>query len=203
MIVATHPTREAWLEAAEAALRPTTQLADALAPRVSVGFPSKGALSRVKQTLGQAWTRDAVPDGRAQVYISPVLQDPLRVLDVLVHELGHVKHPEAKHGKVFKRYMKLVDLEGKATATKAGPQLTAVLKRVALELGPYPHVELVPSKGEKKQGTRLLKAVCLGCECTVRITAKWTGVDGNTLPFCGVCGIDGNIDTMVRMRLAE
>ena len=89
-----HPTREAWLEAAIERLQGTTSLSEKLTPRVAVGFPSRGALAR-KQRLGECWHATATEDGRAQVSITPMLSDPMRVLDVLVHELGHVKYPDA------------------------------------------------------------------------------------------------------------
>lgn len=199
---AKYPTREAWLEAAVRPLADKVCLPESSYPRVSVGFPSKGATSRRKRRIGECWHPKAAEDGRSQVYISPLEADPVRVLDVLLHELGHVKHPDAKHGKEFKRYMKLAGLEGPATATIAGAQCSLWLAKVAENLGPYPHVKLNPADiGVKKQTTRLLKATCPACECTVRITAKWAGEVGETLPFCGYCGIPGNPDSFERMKL--
>ena len=195
--------REAWLEAAAAILADKACIPSAALPAVSVGFPSVRALSAKKRTLGECWAAKAAKDGRAQVFVTPLLADPVDVLAVLLHELGHVKHPEAKHGKVFKRYMKLVGLTGKATATCPDAQCAAWLASLAGELGPYPHGELAVCPKDKKQSTRLLKAVCPACECTVRLTAKWAGEDGATLPFCGYCGLPGNPDSFERMRLAD
>jgi hypothetical protein len=198
-----YATREAWLEAAAEAMQTKCGIRDENMPRISVGFPSKGALASSRKRLGECWHPKTAEDGRSQILITPLLSDPAKVLEVVLHELGHVKHPDAGHGKPFKQFMRLVDLDGKATATHAGPQATAWLGRIAEDLGPYPHAELRPSQKEKKQTTRLLKATCDQCECTIRITAKWVGdPDDPTLPFCGVCTMDGNVDSMVRMKLA-
>jgi len=195
-------TREQWLERAVEALRPTL-IFDGT-PRVSVGFPSSGGLSKKgsSKTIGQHWSGECAVDGRAQVYISPLLAEPVEVLAVLLHELIHFKLPKAKHGRAFKREMEHVNLEGKATATVAGAQLAAVLQRKAGELGPYPHAALNPATAAKKQGTRLLKACCPGCEATVRITRQWAGENGETLPFCGYCAVEGEDATFTRMVLA-
>lgn len=202
MSTTAHATREAWLEAAVEAMRPWLIFDGA--PRVSVGFPASGGL-RVQgsRTIGQCWSPKAASDGRSQIYVSPLLDDASKVLAVLLHELIHHKvGNEAGHGKPFKREMRHVGLEGKATATVPGAQCAAVLAKVAEELGPYPHAALNPKLGRKVQGTRLLKAQCEGCGCVVRITAQWAGANGETLPICGYCAIDGNPDTFVRLKLA-
>ena len=194
-------TREQWLERAVEALRPTL-LFDG-APRVSVGFPSSGGLSKKggSKTIGQCWAGECAVDGKAQVYISPLLAEPVDVLAVLLHELIHFKVPKAKHGRAFKWEMEHVGLEGKATATVPGAQLAAVLARKVEELGPYPHAALRPADKEKKQGTRLLKASCPACEATIRITRQWAGENGETLPFCGYCAVEEEEGTFTRMVL--
>jgi hypothetical protein len=134
--------------------------------------------------------------------VSPVLGEAPEVLAVLLHELIHHKVGcEAGHKAPFKREMRHVGLEGKATATVPGAQCSAVLAKLSGELGPYPHAALSVIDGGRKQGTRLLKATCDGCGYIVRITAQWAGSGGETAPFCGYCGIEGNPDTMVRMRV--
>lgn len=196
--------REAWLEAAVEQLRPTLTFEGA--PRVSVGFPSKGALrgTRSSTTIGQCWPGEVAADERVQVYVSPLLDEPVQVLAVLLHELIHFKVGcEAKHGKLFKRQMRQVGLEGKATATVPGAQLTAVLERKAVELGAYPHAALDPKQLRlNKQTTRLLKASCPACEATVRITAKWVAEgEESRLPYCGWCATEGEDGGFVGERM--
>lgn len=195
-------SREQWLEAAAQRLAPLAGIGKHETPRISVGFPSTRALSTNKRRIGECWHAKACEDGRPQVYISPVLTDPIDVLATVLHELGHVRFPDAGHKGPFKRFMKQAGLEGKPTATVPGPQCTLTLRSIAADLGPYPHSKLTPSQQRKKQTTRLLKAQCPACECTIRVTAKWAGDEGKDLPFCGWCAIPGNVDTFERMVLA-
>lgn len=177
-------TREAWLEKAAAAMRPLfdAQGADVYPKfRVSCGFPKGGK----GKTIGQAWTPKASGDGTAELFISPVLQDPVRVLDVLMHELVHaVVGNDHGHKGPFRKLAKALGLEGKMTATVAGPKLAETLKWTAAELGAYPHAEL-STMTVAKQTTRQLKVVCEDCGCIARMTQKW--LDDTGPPTCG-CG---------------
>ena len=59
------------------------------------------------------------------IFISPSLDDPVEVLDTLVHELAHaVDDCEHKHGKEFAEIAKLVGLEGDMKV----PLLVMILK---------------------------------------------------------------------------
>lgn len=175
--------REEWLTQAVAKLDPLFTQAGYTLPqvRVSVGWPKGG-----RKMIGQCWKTVCAKDGIAQVYISPVLDDVVGkqgVLATLVHELLHaVLDCEGGHGAVFKRGMKPLGLEGKATATVAGESLRVKLEAIANEIGPYPHAALTPSSQIKKQGTRLLKVACVSCGYTVRVTRKW--VDDVGTPLC-------------------
>lgn len=151
--------------------------------RVSCGWPAGGGTR-----IGQAWSHKVSDDSMCEIFISPALDEPLRVLDVLLHELCHVAVGiEHGHRAPFKRIARACGLEGKLTATVAGDELRAKLAPIAAELGEYPHAKLERTSGQKKQGTRMLKLVCSGgdaCECggySVRTTAKWIAVG---MPFC-------------------
>lgn len=154
--------------------------------RISVGFPSKGALSRKRRVIGQCWSPEVSEDGYANIFISPVLSDPIEVGATLVHELVHAAiGTDKEHGPTFKRAMGLVGLEGKPTATIAGVQLAATLAGIVGDIGPYPHGALKPHVKDKVQGTRLLKAECPSCGYCIRITRKW--IDEVGLPTCPAC----------------
>ncbi len=77
-------TREEWLVAAIEALGKTV-FADAgveLPPvRVSVGWP--GGRGQQENVVGQCWPTGLAADKKAQLFISPVLNEAARVLDVL------------------------------------------------------------------------------------------------------------------------
>lgn len=170
--------RETWLVAA-AVLIQTDIFAGAgipaLAPkhRISCGFPIgyRGSKSG-KITLGQAFDPSISADGTYEIFINPILSEPLAVFSTLVHELLHVHAGiQAGHRGAFAIAARAVGLEGPLTATVAGEALRIKLENVAALLGNYPHASVDPN-ARKKQGTRLLKLECSDCKWVVRISAK-------------------------------
>lgn len=178
--------RETWLEQAVRALKPlfTKQAGIDLPPvRVSVGWP--GGRGNKDTTIGQCWAGIAASDGVAQIFVSPVIDDGLRALDVLTHELIHATLPAGSgHSKVFVTPMRAMGLEGKPTATHAGDTLKSQLVPILAKLGSYPHAALSKEQiGGKKQTTRMLKAECAeDSGYVVRLTAKWLSEYGP--PIC-------------------
>lgn len=167
-------TREAWLLAAVEAFRPWfTDAGEALPQgvRVSVGWP-RGS----RKAIGQAWPASSSADGSREIFISPVLVEPASsygVLATLLHELCHAALPaKVKHSAPFQKLAHKVGLVKPWTATTASPETCARLNTMSAALGPYPHAAMNVND-RKKQGTRLLKASCLCCGYTVRMTAKW------------------------------
>ncbi|QWY81874.1 SprT-like protease [Microbacterium phage Honk] len=202
-------TREEWLVAAVAALTPLFEAVGQTVPavRVSVGWP--GGRGDKSATIGQCWASRASDDKVAQIFISPVLDDAPRVLDVLAHELVHaVDDCENGHKGRFATIAKGIGLTGKMTATVAGEELKATLTDIADELGAYPHAALAkgftiragipgapkggpegepgdggPILGEPKQSTRMLKTSCAeGSGYIARLTRKW--LDEYGAPIC-------------------
>ncbi len=202
--------RETWLLAAIEQMRPIfAEVGETIpAVKVSVGWPG-GSSSRKNSVIGQCWHKNAAADEIAQIFVSPVLDDASRVLDVLAHELVHaIDENESGHKGNFARIAKGIGLEGKMTATVAGEALKARLDEIVAEIGSYPHARLVapgerpatpipgpgwrvpgPADGPKKQGTRMLKVVCATPENTeevyvVRMTRKWLDTLGTPLCPC-------------------
>ena len=142
-----HPHREAWLAAAVEQLRPLFAQKGYVVPecRVSCGFASTGVRSG---HIGQCWPRRSSRDGVNQIFISPALEDPVDVLDTLVHELVHaVDDCQHKHGKEFKKIALRMGLKGPMRSAGAGPELKIRLQALAQSLGAYPHGRLaVPAK---------------------------------------------------------
>jgi hypothetical protein len=142
-----HPNREAWLYAATDKLRPLFAQQGYTIPecRISCRFPSTGVRSG---RIGECWSRRSSRDNINQIFISPALEDPVEVLDTLVHELVHaVDDCQHMHGKEFKKIALRLGLQGPMRSTKAGVQLKETLKGLAIDLGPYPHGRLsVPAK---------------------------------------------------------
>lgn len=185
-------TREEWLNKAAVCLAELFDQNDLTVPpvKISCGWPTKGATSTKHRTLGQCFTKACSTAAVNEIFISPVIADPIEVLGVLTHELAHaVDNCASHHGAGFVRMMKAVGLEGKATSTVASEALKVTFKRLVKDsLGEYPHQSLDMTKGGgKKQTTRLLKAVCPECGYTIRLTQKWADTG---LPLCPVDGRD-------------
>jgi hypothetical protein len=157
--------------------------------KVSCGFPHMRAFSSRNPRIGECWYPQTNAKGTTthQIFISPVLHDPLRVLDVLTHEVVHtIAGPGAGHKAPFKSVAVDVGLEGKMTATVAGEELTAFLTKVKRRLGNYPHDPLSKlTTTHKKDGIRQLKAMCQTCGYTIRLSRKW--IDELGLPRCPGC----------------
>ncbi|MGO4251270.1 hypothetical protein AB4Y81_03295 [Paenarthrobacter sp. TAF1] len=181
-------TREEWLVAAVAALAPIFAAVEETLPevRVSVGWP--GGNGRKNSVIGQCWSTKVASDSVSQLFISPVLEDAVRVLDVLAHELIHaIDDCVSGHKGRFAKIAKAVGLTGKMTATVAGDDLKAELEKIAANLGDYPHAAIVNpgqgADGPKKQTTRMMKVECSeGSGYKARMTRQWLEEYG--APFC-------------------
>jgi hypothetical protein len=173
-----HPNRETWLNAANVLINDAIfKPAGAKLPkklRVSCAFPSIRALGAKNQRIGECWSHTASGDGTVEVFISPVLDNPVRVLDVLVHEDVHgIVGNECGHKGPFATLARKVGLQGKLTATVASPELEKQLKAISTKLGPYPHAKLEGRGPVKKQTTRMVKCECEECGYVARTTRTW------------------------------
>lgn len=183
-----HTTREQWLNHMAQLLGPVFSGAGFPLPsniRFSCGWPGCGD----RQTrIGECWHSKSSADGTFEIFISPTLSDPLRVGDVLVHELCHAAVGlEAGHGVRFRVCALGVGLTGPMRSTVASLQLQAMLSGFIQVAGSYPHAQLNKSdRPTKKDGTRLIKVSCPECGYTVRVTRKWLDVG---LPVCP-CGVE-------------
>lgn len=181
MTITNAPNREQWLANAAAQLGHLFAGECYSVPtniRYTCGFPSRSALARKGRRIGECWDTRASAGNVFEIFISPVLADPLEVAAVLAHEIVHaVVGLEAKHGPRFRKCAQGVGLEGKMKATVPGQKFKAWFESVAGELGPYPHQELRASSAPPKQTTRMLKVACPDCQAEgepyiVRLSAK-------------------------------
>lgn len=180
-------TREQWLEAAVKEIsRKVFKDYEVPDVRVSVGWPG-GRGSKAK-TIGQCWKTDTAADKVSQIFISPVLEDPIAVLETLVHEIVHaIDDCASGHKGNFKKIATNVGLTGKMTETVAGDELREVLKKVSEKLGEYPHAKITPGAKPIVQKTYMLKVVpsveCGECDedYVLRMTQKWADVG---MPMC-------------------
>lgn len=153
---------------------------------ISTGFPSRNALSIKRRTIGQCWDGMVSEDGRSQLFISPVLGDPMEIAATVGHELVHANiGTKYKHNsREFIRAVRGIGLEGKPTATYAGGKFIEIVGPMLEGMPEYPHSKLVASTLKKPQATRLLKVSCAQCGYIARVTAKWLNDAGS--PLCPV-----------------
>jgi hypothetical protein len=192
--VKVYNTREEWLVAAIEEFRPLFgAYASPIAAKVRVtcGFPSSAKRSGA---VGECWADTASADKSMEILISPTIADPMRVADILVHELCHTVSGAMNHGVNFQKAadaMHLIPAAGKKAykATTGGDAFKAAFGAIIGGLGDYPHAQLSMST-RKTQATRMLKAICPSCGYTVRLTQKWAA---QGLPSCPVDGDTFNL----------
>jgi hypothetical protein len=192
----TQALREQWLNNAVTSVRGIFHANGFPIPdhvRVSCGFPSKRARS-LYRNVGEHFSPDASEDATHQIFISPVLDDSVEVLGVLMHELSHAV-TGSSHGTEFKHCVRKVWLEGSLTQTKVGAEFRSNFAPILESLGVYPHAKLNVASNYKPQGTRMIKAVCNTCvetkpdgtfksQYTIRVSNAWIK---KGLPTCQ-CG---------------
>lgn len=167
--------REEWLNQLVAELRPMFVAINAPLPekiRVTCGLPSHKARS-LDRAIGEHWAPAASADGHDEIFISPVVAEPMDVAAILVHELAHAATPGAGHKGEFVRVIRALWLEGKATATVAGQVFRENFGPIVEAIGPYPHAALNVGLVRKVQSTRLLGAECPMCGYKIWLTNKW------------------------------
>jgi len=177
-------TREQWLQHAVTFIR--NEFPDAGIPAVNVSCSWPGGGSPAKR-IGECWPRAASKAGINEVFISPKLEDPAKVLGILTHELAHaIDDCSSGHRKGFTTIAKALGCEGKATQmTPPEAVLAGWATRMVHAHGTFPHRILDKTKsGTKKQSTRMLKAECLDCEAVWRMSAKHM-INVTRCPCCG------------------
>jgi hypothetical protein len=180
-------TREQWLNLALDATRKLFAAKGCAAvptdARVSFGFPGGGS---ARKRIGECWTRKMSSVGVNEIFISPVLTDQFKMVEVLVHEAVHAADDCASgHKKFFRTTAKAVGLEGKMTATHAGAELSAWIKATVERLPKIEHGSL-NFGARTKQKTLMLKIECPDCGCILRGTLKALNCG---MPTCG-CGTE-------------
>jgi hypothetical protein len=172
--------REAWLQEAVRRLEPIFSKAGYAIPpvRVSCGFP---ASSSPRTTLGQCWPRERSGDGVNEIFISPKLDEPVQLLDTLVHELCHaVDDCFSGHGEDFKGIAQALGLEGPARMAHASEALVVRLMMIGQELGPYPHQAIAFPPPQPSNASRN-KAKCGQCGYEVTLLKRWASYGA---PIC-------------------
>jgi len=177
--------RELWLTKATALFRAKWAPLGVVVPadvKVTCGFPGGGSPRR---RIGECWPRGRSGANVNEVMISPVLEAPLVVLDVLGHELLHaVEDCKSGHGAVFTRNSKLVGYTGGKHSKVDTLAAHTLAQSILDKLGAYPHakVELVAKKRNASHGLHKLEC---GCGNVSYMTAK--KIEEFGFPTCGNC----------------
>lgn len=181
--------REEWLSELARRTEPLF-VGFAVAPyRVTCGWPSSGGLSR-RRVVGECHGSASSRDGKFELFISPVLDDPAEVAGTLAHEMAHVVAGiKAQHGKEFVAVCVAVGLtKGSPRQVMPGEELAYNLSRIVERLGKYPHAAIVPIMVAKpKKPPTSISLGCAACGCKVRMAVRWVATSG--VPTCG-CGTE-------------
>lgn len=186
-----HVNREAYLEQAVLECRPFFDLYASPLPKtikVSCGLPST---AKRTGAIGECHSNNVLGERVVEIFVSPVLDKPIEVIEVLIHELCHALTNSKKHAMGFQKYadaLGLVPLGSGKNAyknTKGGANFLGMWNAVIESLGDYPHTK-IDLVAHKTQGTRMLQAKCPTCDYSIRTTRKWVDLG---LP---VCSIDGD-----------
>lgn len=176
-------TREQWLK------RSTDMILESiLTPLVTGNAPPPPVRVSVapmtSKVLGLCHPRQNSEDKHNEIFITAHMDDSTRILDVLTHELIHALDDCASgHRNFFAKTARRAGLEGKFTATTAGPELTQKLDNIVSVLGPIPHARL--NLKPKSKGRNNNKIMC-ECGFQANLSAKWADVIQEE-SLCPVC----------------
>jgi hypothetical protein len=183
-------TREQWLEAAVAVFAEMNPAATLPPDKVSCSWPGGGS---ARKRIGECWSRASSSAKVNEIFISPRLEEPARVVSVLVHELAHaIDDCKNGHKAAYVAVGKSLGLTGKPTQMELPDSVAKVLAdAVIAKAGAFPHRKLDMSK-RKKKGTYMLKCECTSCKAIWRLTAKVIAqVDGEM--SCPICHADHGV----------
>ena len=181
-------TREQWLEAAVVAIAQANPSVKFPPVKVSCSWPGGGS---ARKRIGECWARKMSKAGINEIFISPKIADPARVVSILAHELAHaIDDCKSGHKAAFVAIGKSLGLTGKPTQMELPEALSsAIANAVIAKVGKFPHSTLDLSS-RKKQSTRMLKLECNVCKAVWRMSAK----HAIHVTVCPCCGSDHGAD---------
>lgn len=184
---AKHKNREAWLEAAVKELTKLFVKIDYEVPavRVSVGWP--GGRGKKANVIGQCFATKTATDSVSQIFVSPVVVDPLKAVIVVAHEMIHaVDDCKSGHKSGFIKIARELGFTPKwtvATPDTISDAFKVKLEAIAEKLGTYPHAAIVATERPTIQKTYMLKVLCTeDSDYFVRMTA--TKLEEYGAPIC-------------------
>jgi hypothetical protein len=162
--------------------------------KFSVSFIEGVRSGKGLKTIGAHYSHHFSQGGEQHILIHPSLEDSIKVVGVLIHELIHAQLPtDAGHGKQFREVALKVGLTGKMTATEETDDLKQTIATWVKKVGDYPHTTFDVSKARKKQTTRMIKVACESndTECgegKYKVRMSRTLIEEFGEPLCPCCG---------------
>jgi hypothetical protein len=139
--------------------------------RVSLGWPKGGSGT---EKLGQCFSPKVSGDEFHEIFISPKLEDPVRLIGVSAHELVHATvGTEAGHRAPFRRVAVAVGLTGPMRATEESEEFAAWVRDHVLPIiGSYP-ASAITAPEKTRSVNRRIKCECPRCGMLVMTTRQW------------------------------
>lgn len=152
--------------------------------QLSCGFPGGGSIRR---RIGECWSRSRSARKVNQVFISPVIDNPIKALDILGHELLHaVEDCRSGHGRNFTKLSGRVGYSGGKSSSAETPQAKAMIAGMCKVLGKYPHGAVSIPEKKAKTSSGLHKFTCEEHGDVLYTTEKKVAKFG--APKCRKCG---------------
>jgi len=121
-----------------------------------------------------------------EIFITPNLTDPIKIVGVLIHEMIHAITKGHGHKGAFRDIALDVGLEGRMTATTVGQELADEIKSWIAKVGKLPHNKWIPRNG-RKQSTRMVKAVCDWDHSPYIARLSRKAIRDHGAPICPTC----------------
>ena len=145
-----YPTREDWLTAAVSELKPFflingVSISDKI--RVSCALPSNAKRTNFK-SVGECFPNTNSADAHYEIFISPVLADPVKVFETLIAMLCHTAKGALNHGKPYQKIADAMLLLPNGTQSARyksvthGGAFVQAYQQIIDSLGAYVHAEL-------------------------------------------------------------
>ncbi len=152
-----HRYTEAWLSEAVELFKPVFSKAGFELPKVNVlcGFGVNGYKpSRQKNNIAECHPRKYSKDEANDIYITPILDYPTYVLEVLAHELIHaINDCRDSHGPLFQDIAKAIGHpDYRYAQLKDVMAFEGIMRNMAMQLGRYPRTGVTYPKAFSNMG---------------------------------------------------
>ena len=157
-------TRDTWITAFVGHARKAFADVNLTVPEVRIGTAVLG-----RKTLGVCWPAEASSVGAAEITVCLKTDETRSVAGTITHELVHACGFKG-HRRDFTEAGRSVGLSGKPTQMAFMDSVPAWAEVAIAEIGDYPKGKVEQGGGVPRQGTRMIKCSCSGCDIVFRTT---------------------------------